>query len=61
MYKTFNEVIQENGGPLVWTGEWPGTAECREYGWLHSDGSPDLNKLFYAKWDRQNRRWLRFE
>jgi hypothetical protein len=60
---------------LPWTGEWPGIAECREFGWyagvLPGSGwgpcSPtdegaiaDINRLIRdAVWDRGKRRWVR--
>lgn len=61
-------------GKDVWTGEWPGDAEAREFGWYSKfipgegwvqttvddpDASPDLNRLIAeAKWDPDQRRWV---
>lgn len=60
---------------LVWTGEWPGDSECREFGWYSKlipdvgwiccqkddeGASEDLNRLCIdAKWDRELRRFVR--
>lgn len=42
MYEKFDAAVQEIGGFLPWTGEWPGAAECRERGWFCQDGhGPD--------------------
>lgn len=62
-------------GADVWTGTWPGDAECREFGWFAlfsaDDGwercsadepgaMPDLNRLVCeARWDPAAQRWVK--
>jgi hypothetical protein len=62
-------------GSQVWSGAWPGEAECEVFGW-HSyfvphkgwlrcgpdypEAGPDLNRLVTeAEWNREARRWRR--
>lgn len=43
----------------VWTGRWPGEAECEEFGWTYGPGLPDLNRLLTtATWDPAAHRWI---
>jgi hypothetical protein len=62
---------------MPWTGEWPGVAECREFGWYSKRkavgwepcdqddpaASEDLNRLYggEARWDQDAQRWVKRE
>lgn len=48
---------------LPWTGEWPGVAECREFGWYTTIArvvgpTEDLSRLHVdAVWSVKKKRW----
>lgn len=60
-------------GREIWSGTWPGEADCIRFGWYSKftddgwvrcgpddpDGGPDLNRLYggEARWDREALRW----
>lgn len=61
MWEVFDVELAKIGGPLLWTGEWPGKEECRQFGWYSKfiggkgwvqcestdpKGDPDLNRLY---------------
>lgn len=70
MLAAYEAEVEKLGGPLLWTGEWPGEAECREFGfwsywgppWIackadHPGAGPGLNELYtYTKWDKVQRK-----
>lgn len=74
-FEVFDRHVDEFGGRLRWTGEWPGYAECQEFGWFckwspvdmwvtcdESDPEvrPDLNKLYSsARWNSLQRKWVK--
>ena len=73
MYLKLDAEVEKIGGRGRWTGEWPGTSECRELGlwarfvegrgWVKckatDDGArADLNTLNMRTWDRAKRRFV---
>jgi hypothetical protein len=74
MEKTFDKILKKAGGRLPWTGEWPGVAECREYGlysyldkdrgWVnctanHPEAGEDLNSIYhFFDWSAEKRKWV---
>lgn len=48
-YESLNDEAHDCGRD-VWTGEWPGTAECREFGWYAWFG-PDLGRTGWVEID----------
>lgn len=72
MYEMWDREWKERRIP--WSGEYPGTAECREFGWWakraavgwescgehHPGATEDLNRLYSgeAEWDQNAQRWV---
>lgn len=66
---------QPDSERIKWDGEWPGKAECREYGfwckfipgfgWYETtstdkDATEDLNRLYQdCRWDKAAKRWVK--
>lgn len=70
MWEDFDDELDNVGGRVPWSGEWPGTKECRKYGlwskltdkgWTLCDknepgASEALNELYArGRWDRELR------
>jgi len=68
--------IQDASRRIAWTGLWPGSAECREYGWFAKragvgwipcsaddpEAVEDLNRLREdAVWNPEKQRWEKRE
>lgn len=69
MMDAYDAEVKRHGGPVLWTGEWPGAEECRQRGWYsrfvagagwqpcaadHPEATPDLNRLYRETvWDRE--------
>jgi hypothetical protein len=70
-----NGISASGSRRVPWNGEWPGKAECREFGWYarrapvgwetcsenDAGAREDLNRLHggEARWDRTAQRWVR--
>lgn len=76
LYVALDAEIERLGGPLPWTGEFPGSADAREQGfwcrwkegegWVqcepeHPEATEDLNRLVTAcVWDARQRKWVQW-
>lgn len=75
MLAKYEEAIEAAGGPLIWTGQWPGEAACLRFGlycywgpgWTpceasHPNARADLNRLNeVARWSKELRDWYRID
>lgn len=49
MYAVFDEEVEKRGGFVRWTGEDPGSAECRQLGWFTRSIEKDGK---FVRWER---------
>ncbi|GGS59751.1 hypothetical protein GCM10010171_63410 [Actinokineospora fastidiosa] len=51
--------LDHDCGQDLWTGRWPGHADCERLGWMIGPDLPDLHRLYTeAMWDPSTRLWI---
>lgn len=58
MWCAYDAEVLRHGGPLPWTGEWPGVEDAKRLGFVNAHGHAELNRLVSeARWNKEARRW----